>query len=147
MFDSSVTSAIYEFNMRSCSFLDISGNKHEVDVKDIEAAAIDPISPFFGALIEGINRSPTRRRGLMLFCSVYLNVNARDALLLSVDRKGFDVLAKISAEAKEDSLSSHFQWKEFSFSFGTYVGDIEKFCRLLAKMEEEALKQMSGFTI
>lgn len=142
------TSVLYEFNMRSCNYVDVLGQKHEVDLKDIERALIDPLSPFFGALIEGINRSEARRRGLMLFCFVYLNVRARDALIISVDRKGFDVLGKVATDLKKDaSASSNFEWKDFSFSFGREVEDIETFCFLLSKMEEEALKQISGSII
>lgn len=142
------TSVLYEFNMRSCNYVDFLAQRHEVDLKDIERAPMDPLSPFFGALIEGINRSESRRRGLMLFCFVYLNVRARDALILSVDRKGFDVLVKVSTDLKKDaSSSSHFEWKDFSFSFGREVEDIETFCCLLAKMEEEALKKISGSVI
>lgn len=142
------TSILYEFNMRSCNYVDFLGQKHDVDLKDIERAPIDPLSPFFGALIEGINRSEARRRGLMLFCFVYLNVRVRDALILSVDRKGFDVLGKVSSDLKDDaSSSSHFEWKDFSFSFGREVEDIETFCCFLAKMEEEALNRISGSVI
>ncbi|XP_057813726.2 uncharacterized protein LOC131027668 isoform X3 [Cryptomeria japonica] len=141
------TSAIFEFNIRSVSYLDIMGNENEINVKLIDITPMDPLSPFFEPLLEGINRSEARRRGLMLFCSVYLNVNARDALMLSVDRMGFDLLAKVSSALMNDASSSQYQWKDYNFSFGREVEDIETFCRLLAKMEEEALKKVSGIII
>ncbi|XP_077232858.1 uncharacterized protein LOC143872518 [Tasmannia lanceolata] len=136
---------VYKFNIRSCSYIDGNGGSHDVDVNDVEISKADMLSPFSEALIDGINQSPARRRALMLFCFVYLNKNARDALMLSVDSKGFDVLGKVPGVTTKDGLSQ-YEWREFRFTFKQEARDIETFCRLLVDMEEEALKNVSSYS-
>ncbi|KAF8402883.1 hypothetical protein HHK36_010975 [Tetracentron sinense] len=136
---------VYRFKIRSCTYLDSSGGTQEVDLEDIEASKADLLSPFSAKVIDGINQSEARRRALMLFCFVYLNANARDAFVLSIDRKGFDVLGKVPSLATRDGFCE-YQWKEFRFSFKEEAHDIETFCRLLVEMEEEALKNVSSYS-
>ncbi|KAK9282723.1 hypothetical protein L1049_010943 [Liquidambar formosana] len=136
---------VYRFNLRSCMFIDGKGGAHEVGLEDFEASRADTLSPFSAMLIDGINQSEARRRALMLFCFIYLNVNAKDAYMLSVDRKGFDVLGKVPSLATKDGFRE-YQWKEFRFSFKEEARDIEAFCCQLIAMEEEVLKNVSGYS-
>eukprot|EP00252_Welwitschia_mirabilis_P006467 TRINITY_DN17349_c0_g1_i1.p1 TRINITY_DN17349_c0_g1~~TRINITY_DN17349_c0_g1_i1.p1 ORF type:complete len:349 (-),score=68.75 TRINITY_DN17349_c0_g1_i1:448-1494(-) len=140
------SSGLYTFKTRSCDYVDISRERHEVNLNDTKGFSKDEISSFSGALIEGINRSDTRRLGLMLFCYVYMNVHARDALLLSIDSKGFEVFAKVS-NGKGGTSSVQFEWRALRFPFDIEVRDIVSFCRILSKMEDEALKKVSGSVI
>lgn len=58
--------------------------------------------------------------------------------MLSVDRKGFDVLAKVG------SSGGGSQWKECRFAFKEEARDAESFCEQLVEMEEEALKHVKS---
>ncbi|KAK3037826.1 hypothetical protein RJ639_031867 [Escallonia herrerae] len=136
---------VYKFNISSCTYIDGSGGIREVDLDDIEAAKADPLSPYSTSLIDGINRSEARRRALIFFCITYLKRNAKDAYVLSIDRKGFDVLGKVLGPVMNDG-SRQYQWKEFRFMFKEEAQDIEKFCQQLVNMEEEALKSVSSFS-
>ncbi|GAV68895.1 hypothetical protein CFOL_v3_12398 [Cephalotus follicularis] len=136
---------VYKFNLRSCMFIDGYGGPYEVDLKDIEKSKADLLAPFSAKLIDGINQSEARRRALVLFCFVYLNANAKDAYMLSVDRKGFVVLAKISDSVIKDGISE-YQWKELRFTFHEDALDVENFCRLLVEMEEEAIQKVSSYS-
>lgn len=136
---------VYRFNLSSCTYMDSNGGTHEVDLADIEASKSDPLSPFSSSLIDGINQSELRRRALILFCITHFNRNAKDAFMLSVDRKGFDVLGKVLGPVKNDG-SREYQWKEFRFTFKEEARDVETVCRQLVEMEEEALKNVSSFS-
>lgn len=125
--------------------MDSNGGTHEVDLADIEASKSDPLSPFSSSLIDGINQSELRRRALILFCIMHFNRNAKDAFMLSVDRKGFDVLGKVLGPVKNDG-SREYQWKDFRFTFKEEARDVETVCRQLVEMEEEALKNVSSFS-
>lgn len=76
-----------------------------------------------------------------------LNVNYcvfdQDAFMLSVDSKGFDVLAKVPSSRSKDGISEYV-WKQFRFPFKEEAHDVETFCHQLVKMEEEAVKKVSG---
>ncbi|XP_057489440.1 uncharacterized protein LOC130775323 [Actinidia eriantha] len=136
---------VYKFNLSSCTYVDSNGGTHEVDLEHVAASKADPLSPFSSSLIDGINQSEMRRRALILFCITYLNRNAKDAFMLSVDRKGFDVLGKVLGPVKIDG-SREYQWKEFRFTFKEEARDLESLCRQLVEMEEEALKNVSSFS-
>ena len=71
--------------------------------------------------------------------------HVKDAFLLSVDRKGFDVLGKVLGPMMNDG-SRVYQWKEFRFTFKDEARDLEMFCQQLVRMEEEALKNVSSFS-
>lgn len=143
--DGNDTYAVYKFDIRSCTYIDGGGGTHEVDPSDMEASRTDHLSPFSERLIDGINQSQARRRALMLFCFVYLNTNARDAFMLSVDRKGFDVLGKVPGVTTKDGFGQ-YQWKEFRFTFKEEARDIEAFCHQLVEMEEDAMKNVSSYS-
>ena len=66
----------------------------------------------------------------------------KDAYITSVDRKGFDVLAKVPSPVSKDGIG-HYQWKEFRFMFKEEARDVETFCRQLVEMEEEVIKKVS----
>ncbi|KAL7147967.1 hypothetical protein ABFS83_06G146500 [Erythranthe nasuta] len=134
--------SVYRFNISSCMYIDAKGGTHEVNLEDMEKSKVDPLSPFLTSLIDGINRSETRRRALVLFCIAFLNENAKDAFLLSADRKGFEVLGKVLGSLNEDG-SREYQWKELRFTFKDEARDLEIFCQHLLQMEEEALKSIS----
>ncbi|CAA7398125.1 unnamed protein product [Spirodela intermedia] len=135
----------YKFNIRTCTYVDAGGGTHEVELDGLESSKQDLLLPFSEKLVDGINQSEARRRALIFFCLVYLNANARDAFVLSVDRKGFDVLAKIPCAAAGDGVGAH-QWREFRISFNEEVSDIEAFCNLLVEMEAATLREINSFS-
>lgn len=136
---------VYKLNISSCMYIDSKGGNHEVALEDIESSKTDPLSPFCTRLIDGINRSEIRRRALILFCITHLNENAKDAFLLSIDRKGFDVLGKVLGPMESDG-SRAYQWKEFRITLKEEATNVEKFCDQLVEMEGEALKSVSSFS-
>ncbi|XP_052477519.1 uncharacterized protein LOC105778243 isoform X7 [Gossypium raimondii] len=136
---------IYKFNLSSCMFVDGNGGTHEVDFEDMEKCKASLLAPYSAKLIDGINQSEARRRGLILFCFTYLNVNARDAYMLSLDRKGFDVLGKVRSKVTGDEIDE-YQWKQFRITFKEETRDIESFCQQLVEMEEDAIKKVSSYS-
>ncbi|OMO96900.1 FMN-binding split barrel [Corchorus olitorius] len=129
----------------SCMFVDCNGGTHEVNFEDIERCKADLLTSYSAKLIDGINQSEARRRALIIFCFIYLNVHARDAFMLSIDRKGFDVLGKVRGNATIDEVGE-YQWKQFRFTFKEEARDVESFCRQLVQMEEEAVKRVSSYS-
>lgn len=69
----------------------------------------------------------------------------KDAYLLSVDRKGFDLLGKFLGPVRADG-SPEYQWKEFRIVFKEEARHIEAFCQQLVQMEEEAIKNITSFS-
>ncbi|XP_027352012.1 uncharacterized protein LOC113862914 [Abrus precatorius] len=134
--------SVYRFKTRSCTFVDGHGGTFEVDIEDLEKSKADLLAPFSAKLIDGINQSEARRRALMLFCFVHKDANAKDAYISSIDRKGFDVLAKVTSPVLKDGIGS-YQWKEFRFMFKEEANDVEMFCHQLVKMEEEVINKVS----
>lgn len=67
----------------------------------------------------------------------------KDAFILSIDAKGFDVLAKVIGSVNDDG-SHEYQWKELRFAFKNVAPDVETFCQRLLEMEEEALNKISS---
>ncbi|KAL2959515.1 hypothetical protein AAZX31_18G270800 [Glycine max] len=133
---------IYRFKTRSCTFVDGLGGTFDVDVEDLETSRADPLAPFSAKIVDGINQSEARRTALMLFCFVYKDANAKDAYITSIDRKGFDVLAKVSSPVLKDGIDG-YQWKEFRFMFKEEANDVEMFCSQLVEMEEEVINKVS----
>lgn len=68
----------------------------------------------------------------------------KDALMLSIDRKGFDILAKVPEV--DSNQNQQYNWKEFRFTFKEEASDIESFCRLLVELEEEALESVKSYS-
>ncbi|XP_020580734.1 uncharacterized protein LOC110024886 isoform X2 [Phalaenopsis equestris] len=136
----------HKFNISSCSYVDGSGNIHDVEVQDVQAPKADLLFPFAEKLIDGINQSQTRRRALMLFCLEYYNAHARDALMLSIDEYGFDVLAKVAESMGSNAQCPHYVWKELRFSFKEEAADLEAFCNLLVGLEEEVLQSVRSYS-
>ncbi|KAL2526439.1 hypothetical protein Adt_11493 [Abeliophyllum distichum] len=136
---------VYKFNPSSCIYICGDGGSHEVDLEHFDASKADPLSPFSMSLIDGINQNETRRRALILFCITFLNENAKDAFLLSIDRKGFDVLGKVFGPVMNNGPQM-YQWRELRFMFKEEACDMETFCQRLVEMEEEALKNVSSFS-
>ncbi|XP_061997764.1 uncharacterized protein LOC133715325 [Rosa rugosa] len=134
---------VYKFNQRSCMYIDGNGSTHDIDQEDIGGSKADPLAPLSAKLIDGINQSVARRRALMLFCLTYKNVNAKDAYMLSVDRKGFDILSKVAGPLLKDGIGQ-YQWKEFRFTLKEEARDVESFCSQLVEMEEDAVKEVSS---
>ncbi|KAK3407603.1 hypothetical protein EUGRSUZ_J00020 [Eucalyptus grandis] len=145
LLDESQKHAIYKFDIRSCTFIDSNGGTHEVDLEVIQTSKTDILAPYSAMLVDGINQSESRRRALVLFCFTYMNAPVRDAFMLSLDRKGFDILGKVPGPALQDG-SRQYQWREFRFSFKAEALDIESFCQQLVEMEEEAVKKVSSYS-
>lgn len=136
---------MYKFDVRSSTFIDSKGGMHEVDAEDFSTSKADSLTPFSAALIDGINQSDARRRALMLFCLVYFNANAKDAYILSVDRKGFDLLGKVPSLAVNGE-SGQYEWKDFRFTLKNEATDLGAFCEQLMEMEEEVVKRISSYS-
>ncbi|KAI3721160.1 hypothetical protein L2E82_32165 [Cichorium intybus] len=136
---------IYKFNPSSISYIESKGSSHEVDLKDMEESKSDPLSVFSASLIDGINQSEVRRRGLVIFCNTYLNKNVKDAVVVSIDRKGIDLLGKVVGPTMEDG-SREYEWKELRLVLKEEARDVETFCRRLVEMEEESIKNVSAFS-
>lgn len=145
LLDSNKSYTVYKINLSSCTFIDSNGSTHEVDLEKIGTTKADALSPFSMSLVDGINQSEARRRALIFFCITYLNKNVKDALMLSADRKGFDVLGKTLGPVMNDG-SRQYLWKEFRFELNEEAKDIESFCQQLVLMETEALKTVSKFS-
>lgn len=145
LLDSEKRYVVLKFNPRSCMYFDSNGGTHEVDLEEVHATKPDPLSSHTMSLIDGINQSEARRRALVLFCITHLNKNAKDAFLLSIDRKGIDVLGKVLGPIRSDG-SREYQWREFRIAFTEEAHTVETFCRQLVEMEEEALKSISNFS-
>ncbi|KAG2403823.1 uncharacterized protein HKW66_Vig0107430 [Vigna angularis] len=126
----------------SCTFIDGNGGTFDVDVEDLETSKADPLAQFSAKIIDGINQSKARRTALMLFCFVFKDTNAKDAYVTSIDRKGFDVLAKVTSPALKDGIGDD-QWKEFRFLFKDEAKDVEMFFSQLVEMEEEVINKVS----
>ncbi|KAF7825251.1 putative FMN-binding split barrel [Senna tora] len=137
--------SVYKFEISSCTYIDDCGGTFEVDVEEMVTSKADQLAPFSAKLIDGINQREVRRRALMLFCFVYMNVTVKDALVTSIDRKGFDVLGKVPGPVSKDGVG-HYQWKEFRFMFKEEANNVETFCRQLVEMEEEALQEVSSYS-
>ncbi|XP_059297371.1 uncharacterized protein LOC132050239 isoform X2 [Lycium ferocissimum] len=138
LLDSDKQYAVLKFNPSN-------GGTHEVDLEDVQATKPDPLSFYTMSLIDGINQSEARRRALILFCITHLNKNAKDAYLLSVDRKGLDVLGKVLGPIRSDG-SREYEWRELRIAFREEAHTVETFCRQLVEMEQEALKSISNFS-
>ncbi|KAJ9539937.1 hypothetical protein OSB04_026443 [Centaurea solstitialis] len=136
---------IYKFDISSISYIEGKGNSHEVDLKDMEESKADPLSLFSASLIDGINQSEVRRRALMILCATYLNKNVKDAVVVSIDRKGVDLLGKVVGPVMDDG-SHEYEWKEMRLVLTEEAGDVETFCRRLVEMEEKALKNVAEFS-
>lgn len=138
--------AVYKFNIRSCTYVDGSGGTHDLELQNVDAPKTEPLLSFSAKLIDGVNQSQARRRALMLFCFEQYNATVRDALMLSVDRKGFDVLGKVPAATSSNGLTQQYMWKEYRFNFEEVATDIEAFCRLLVELEERILKSVKSYS-
>uniref|UniRef100_A0A0E0J245 Uncharacterized protein n=1 Tax=Oryza nivara TaxID=4536 RepID=A0A0E0J245_ORYNI len=137
---------ILKFEIGSCVYIDSLGSSHKVELDNFEPPKADLLLPFSARIIDGINRSDPRRRALIFFCFEYFNVTATDALLLSIDHHGFDVLAKVPEKAVLLDVPRQYVWREFRFSFKEAAKDIEDFCRMLVELEEEALQSMKSYS-
>ncbi|KAH0664552.1 hypothetical protein KY284_029483 [Solanum tuberosum] len=145
LLDSDKRYVVFKFSPSSYMYFDSNGGTHEVDLEEVHATKPDPLSSHTMSLIDGINQSEVRRRALILFCITHLNKNAKDAYLLSIDRKGLDVLGKVLGPIRSDG-SREYQWREFRIAFREEAHTVETFCRQLVEMEEESLKSISNFS-
>ncbi|KAM3229426.1 hypothetical protein ACQJBY_060345 [Aegilops geniculata] len=137
---------ILKFEIGSCVFMDSLGSSHNIELDTFEPPKADLLLPFSAKLIDGINRSDPRRNALILFCFEYFDVTARDAVLLSVDHHGFEVLARVPERATAPDVPQQYHWKEFRFTFKEAVKDVEDFCRMLVELEEEALHSVKSYS-
>lgn len=87
----------------------------------------------------------TENPGITFYEVMIDNVFVKDAYMLSIDRKGFDVLGKGPSPVVKDDFEQ-YQWKEYRFSLKEEARDVETFCRQLVEMEEEAVKKVSSFS-
>ncbi|CAN8260505.1 unnamed protein product [Cochlearia groenlandica] len=134
---------IYKFVPSSCMLIDPNGARKEIDLKVLELSKADPLGAWSSKLVDGINKNESRRRALILFCLYYLDINARDAYMVSVDKKGFDLLGKVP---NEEEAEDQYQWREFRFEFEEEVKDVEAFCNQLVEMEQEVVNKFTDHT-
>ncbi|CAN6889349.1 unnamed protein product, partial [Brassica oleracea] len=134
---------IYKFVPSSCMFIDGNGANKEIDLKVLELSKADPLGAWSTNLVDGINKNESRRRALILFCLYYLDINARDAYMVSLDIKGFDLLGKVPGE---EEGGDEYQWREFRFEFEEETKDVEAFCHQLVEMEQEVVNKFTDHT-
>ncbi|KFK37838.1 hypothetical protein AALP_AA3G035700 [Arabis alpina] len=134
---------IYKFVPSSCMFIDTTGATKEIDLKVLELSEADPLGAWSTKLVDGINKDESRRRALILFCLYYLDINARDAYMVSMDKKGFYLLGKVPSE---EEGGDEYQWREFRFEFEEEVKDVEAFCHQLMEMEQEVVNKFTNHT-
>ncbi|CAN6895448.1 unnamed protein product [Brassica oleracea] len=134
---------IYKFVPSSCMFIDANGANKEIDLKVLELSKADPLGAWSTNLVDGINKNESRRRALILFCLYYLDINARDAYMVSLDTKGFELLGKVPSE---EEGGDEYQWREFRFEFEEEVKDVEAFCQQLVEMEQEVVNKFTDHT-
>lgn len=137
---------VYKFNIRSCTYVDGSGKAQDLEIQNIDAPKPDPLLSFSAKLIDGVNRNQARRRALIFCCFEQYNAIARDALMLSIDPRGFDVLAKVPAVVTSDGVGQQYVWREFRFDFDETASDLEDFGRLLVKLEEKILQSVKSYS-
>ncbi|KAF8718738.1 hypothetical protein HU200_025039 [Digitaria exilis] len=138
--------SIFKFDIGSCVYIDSSGSSHNIELDSFEPPKSDLLMPFSAKLIDGINRSDSRRRALIFFCFEYFNALARDAVMLSIDHHGFDVLAKVPETDILANVPRKYHWKEFRFTFKEPAKNAEDFCRTLVELEEEVVKSMKSYS-
>ncbi|KAL0817989.1 hypothetical protein Bca101_074433 [Brassica carinata] len=134
---------IYKFVPSSCMFIDANGANKEIDLKVLELSKADPLGAWSTNLVDGINKNESRRRALILFCLYYLDINARDAYMVSLDTKGFELLGKVPSE---EEAGDAYQWREFRFEFEEELKDVEAFCHQLVEMEQEVVNKFTDHT-
>lgn len=83
---------------------------------------------------------------MLLICWFFTFYFLKDALLLSVDHNGFDVLAKVLETVNNSTSNQQYHWKEFRFNFKEKAQDVESFCRKLVELEEEALERVKSYS-
>ena len=66
--------------------------------------------------------------------------------MLSIDRKGFNVLGKVTTPVVDEDGYVEYEWKEYRLSLEEEAHDVESFCRQLVEMEEEVVKKVSGLS-
>ncbi|CAO2826111.1 unnamed protein product [Amaranthus hypochondriacus] len=137
LLDSDDKYVVYKFNASSCMFIDGNGGSCEVDPEEFRKSKADTLSPFAAKLIDGINQSEIRRRALVVLSFAFLNVDSKDAYVLSVDRKGLNMLARVVR-------SGEYQWKELRLTFDEDAENVESFCSKLVQMEEAALDKLKS---
>ncbi|CAL4913803.1 unnamed protein product [Urochloa decumbens] len=138
--------SIFKFDIGSCVYIDSFGSSHNIELDCFEPPKPDLLMPFSAKLIDGINRSDSRRRALILFCFEYFDVLARNAVMLSIDHHGFDVLAKVPERAVLGNVPHQYHWKEFRFTFKEPAKDAEDFCRTLVELEDEVLQSVKSYS-
>ncbi|XP_047260906.1 uncharacterized protein LOC124894220 isoform X2 [Capsicum annuum] len=77
LLDSDERYNVLKFSPSSCMYIDNNGGAHEVDLKEVQATKLDPLSSHTVSLIDGINQSEARRRALILFFITHLNKNTK----------------------------------------------------------------------
>ncbi|KAL3032518.1 hypothetical protein AAZX31_02G088000 [Glycine max] len=112
---------IYRFKTRSCTFVDGLGGTFDVDIEDLETSKADPLASFSAKIVDGI---------------------CEDTYITSIDRKGFDVLAKVTSPVLKDGIGG-YQWKEFRFMFKEEANNVEMFCSQVVEMEKEVINKVS----
>lgn len=70
----------------------------------------------------------------------------QNAVMLSIDHHGFDVLAKVPERIILANVSQQYHWKEFRFTFKEPAMDVEGFCRRLVELEDEVLQSVKRYS-
>ncbi|XVF23876.1 hypothetical protein REPUB_Repub13aG0077200 [Reevesia pubescens] len=118
---------------------------HNVNTIIDELGSFSVASPFpgpLGKLLKSVNKFPAR---VALTGDVVPLKDKKDAYMLSLDRKGFDILGKVRSTASKDEVGE-YRWKQYRFTFKEKARDVESFCRQLVQMEEEAVKKVSSYS-
>lgn len=69
----------------------------------------------------------------------------KDAYIVSVDRKGFELLGKVPILGLNVEFGQ-YEWKDFRFTLKNEAKDIGDFCQQLLEMEEEVVKRITSYS-
>ncbi|KAI3853981.1 hypothetical protein MKX03_029270 [Papaver bracteatum] len=136
--DGKVAYDIHKFDISSCNYTDLRGNEHRVDLDKLRMCNEDTLAAYSEKIIDGINKVKARRDALNAILRQFLvgGNPPSDVYLLSIDRKGIEVLAEycIKLPAKDEYI-----FDEHRLEFEVEMNDAEEFCRLLIQLEDELI--------
>jgi hypothetical protein len=98
--------------------------------KDFCDAKVDPIAKDSRELVDDLNSK--YQDELKLLCHEYGDVEVSEAMVIGVDRLGFDILGRVA--------SAENQWQEFRMPLDKSVEDIEEYREFLEQACKEVRK-------
>ncbi|GAQ81926.1 hypothetical protein KFL_000950010 [Klebsormidium nitens] len=143
----------YRLEPKEWTYMDVAGERKSGTAEEFQGALTDPLALVSVPLIDALNRDQGTRKRLILFAAAYMQVEARDAYVLSIDRWGFTCLVQrsisidpaeigtpVTLETGSNMGKNEGEWGEFRFSFSHEVRDAEGFCATFEAMEADVIR-------